>query len=69
MENKLCPMKMQNPHWHPEYSFKECEKEKCAWWNKNDEQCSILLTSPHFRPPSLICLDQYRNKGDKNGKQ
>ena len=39
----LCPMKIVNSTMQGETLAKKCEKEECAWWDKNQEECAVLI--------------------------
>ena len=48
-KEKYCPL-MSNQF---EYETIVCMKEKCAWWNYKDSQCSITQLG-WFHPKSLV---------------
>ena len=39
-DGTLCPFKMANPNLYG-YGAWNCERERCAWWNKDCKVCSI----------------------------
>ena len=39
-DDKLCPLKMANPNLYG-YRAWNCEKERCAWWNRNLYACPL----------------------------
>lgn len=47
MENKMkkCPLKMETVH-EPYYGTytteKECDPDRCAWWDADKERCAVL---------------------------
>ena len=44
--DKLCPMKMAGQSFASgnfSYRDMDCSEEKCAWWNKDCEACSMVM--------------------------
>lgn len=44
MENKLCPLKLQN-----ELYFGDCNKEDCMWYCKCTGDCAVTDIANHIR--------------------
>lgn len=43
-ENKLCPLKLYNGTY-----FGNCNKEECAWYCRNTEDCAVADIANHIR--------------------
>jgi hypothetical protein len=50
----LCPLKFNAPN---ESWSRNCEKEKCAWWVKSNNNCAVLNTSN-----ALLCINENLNE-------
>ena len=45
----------------PRYSFRDCQKQYCAWWSEKDEKCAITIIAEktHINTTSKVIIDSY----------
>ncbi len=51
---KYCPLK-------DHHSFKDCQKQYCAWWSEKNKKCAITLIAEkaHINTTTKVIIDSY----------